>query len=194
MIKIQIKTVSGKVIFEYEKDNNTIKDTLLEALKTGGGLTRADLTWADLRGADLRGADLKWSALRGADLRGSNLKWANLTEADLRGVDLRGVDLKWAHLTEADLRGSDLRGADLRGANLRGAENKKLAKLPIYCKWQVSIKGEKINIGCKSKTIEDWDKWFDSNKEYDTPRDTEEFKQIEGVYLAYRSYYQHLKK
>ena len=149
MIKIQIKTVSGKVIFEYEKDNNTIKDTLLEALKTGGGLTRADLTWADLRGADLRGADLKWSALR---------------------------------------------GADLRGANLRGAENKKLAKLPIYCKWQVSIKGEKINIGCKSKTIEDWDKWFDSNKEYDTPRDTEEFKQIEGVYLAYRSYYQHLKK
>ena len=41
-IKIQIKSIFGSVLFEYSKENNTIKDTLCEA---------------NLRGADLRGAD-----------------------------------------------------------------------------------------------------------------------------------------
>lgn len=28
MIKIQIKSIFGNVLFEYEKENNTIKDTV----------------------------------------------------------------------------------------------------------------------------------------------------------------------
>lgn len=48
MIKIQIKSrFSWSVLFEYEKNNNTIKDTLIEAVKAR----------ADLRGAYLRGAN-----------------------------------------------------------------------------------------------------------------------------------------
>ena len=50
-VKIQIKSVFGKVLFEYEKEDNTIKDTLVEAVKRG-----ADLGGADLRDADLGGA------------------------------------------------------------------------------------------------------------------------------------------
>ena len=46
-IKIQIKNRwTGSVFFEYEKEDNTIKDTLIEAVKEG----------ADLRGADLGGS------------------------------------------------------------------------------------------------------------------------------------------
>ena len=41
--KIQIKSFFGSVLFEFEKENNSIKDTLVEAVKSG----------ADLRGADL---------------------------------------------------------------------------------------------------------------------------------------------
>lgn len=41
-IKIDIKSVFGNVLFSFEKENNTIKDTLVEA---------------NLRGADLEGAD-----------------------------------------------------------------------------------------------------------------------------------------
>ena len=48
-VKIQIKSVFGKVLFELEKENNTIKDTLLEAIKHS-----ADLCGANLRSADLR--------------------------------------------------------------------------------------------------------------------------------------------
>lgn len=44
--KIEIKSTFGDLIFEYEKENNTIKDTLLEAIKNG-----ANLRYANLNGA-----------------------------------------------------------------------------------------------------------------------------------------------
>lgn len=46
-ITIQIKTVFGSVLFEFSKENNTLKDTLREAVSCD----------ADLRDADLRGAN-----------------------------------------------------------------------------------------------------------------------------------------
>ena len=56
-IKIEIKNRwTGKVLFEYEKVNNTIKETVVEAVKKGADLRGADLSGADLSGADLRGA------------------------------------------------------------------------------------------------------------------------------------------
>ncbi len=82
--KIEIKSVFGNVLFEFEKENNTIKDTLVEAVK---------------RGVDLRGADLQGAYLRGADLRGAYLQGADLRGADLRGADLRGADFgEWGKL------------------------------------------------------------------------------------------------
>ena len=56
-IKLQIKSVFGKVLFEFEKENNTIKDTLKEAIKSSADLRYADLSSANLRSADLRYAD-----------------------------------------------------------------------------------------------------------------------------------------
>ncbi len=112
-IKIEIKNRwTGSILFEYLSENNTIKKTVSEAIKSGADLRGAYLCEADLRGADLRGADL-----RGADLCG-----AYLCGADLRGADLRGADLCEADLCEAYLRGAYLCGAYLRGANLRGAD------------------------------------------------------------------------
>ena len=114
--KIEIKSIFGKVLFEYKKNDNTIRDTIVEAIKRG-----ADLQDADLRGADLQDADLQDADLRGADLRGANLRYANLRGADLQDADLRGADLRGADLRGADLRYANLRGADLQDANLRGA-------------------------------------------------------------------------
>ena len=121
--KIQIKSVFGNILFEYEKEHNTIKDTLNKAVKSD-----ADLRGADLRGADLRGADLYGADLCGADLRGADLYGADLYGADLRDANLRGADLRGADLYGADLRGADLYGANLRGANLCGAKNSEIAQ------------------------------------------------------------------
>ena len=56
-IKIEIKNRwTGNILFEYSKENNTVLETLLEAIKGD-----ADLRGADLRGADLRGAIIDYN-------------------------------------------------------------------------------------------------------------------------------------
>ena len=77
--KIKIKSVFGPVLFELEKENNSVKDTLIEAVNNG----------AYLGDAYLRGADLRDAYLGGADLRGANLGDADLRDADLGDADLR---------------------------------------------------------------------------------------------------------
>lgn len=83
-IKIQIVSwLNGSILFEYEKEDNTVKDTLVEAVKRG----------ADLRDANLRGADL-W----GADLWGANLRGADLWDADLwdaKNINSDQTDYWW---------------------------------------------------------------------------------------------------
>ena len=128
-IKIAIKSwLNGEVLFEYKKENNTIKDTVLEAIKTSANLTSADLTSADLRSANLRYADLRYADLRYANLRFANLRSANLTSADLTSANLTSADLTSADLRYADLRSANLRSANLTSADLRSAN---LTKLPV---------------------------------------------------------------
>jgi len=164
MITIEIKSIFGKLLFTHTSEKNTILETLLRA--------------------DLRGADLE-----GANLRGANLEGANLEGADLEGADLRGADLEGANLLRANLR-----GANLEGANLEGAENKDLAYLPQICKWPHAIIGDKIKIGCKEKTILEWETFFNSGLEFDTSRGSEEFKQIQAIFESYKAYMNFLAK
>src|SRR3990167_5548392 len=84
-IKIEIKSwLNGSVLFEYESNDNTIKQTLEKAVSKGANLRYADLRDADLRDADLRDANLRYADLRDADLRDANLRYADLRDADLR--------------------------------------------------------------------------------------------------------------
>jgi len=121
-IRIDIKSVFGNVLFSFEKENNTIKDTLEEANLRGAELRGANLISANLGDAELRGANLGGANLRGAELEGANLAGANLGDAELRGANLISANLGDAELRGANLRGANLGGANLRGANLRGAE------------------------------------------------------------------------
>ena len=85
-IKIEIKHwITGAVLFEYESENNTIKDTLVKAVA---------------RGADLRDANL-----RGADLWGANLRDANLRDASLRDAKNLNSDYTdfWWHIHHEQL-------------------------------------------------------------------------------------------
>ena len=50
--KIQIKSVFGDLLFEYEKENNTIKDTVEEAVRQNVSLNRASLNGASLDGVE----------------------------------------------------------------------------------------------------------------------------------------------
>ncbi len=56
--KIQIKSIFGNLLFESEKEDNTVKDTVIEAVKSGADLSGADLSRAYLSGANLSGAKI----------------------------------------------------------------------------------------------------------------------------------------
>ena len=138
MIKIEIKSVFGKVLFIQEKDNNTVKDTLVEAVKNG-----ADLRGADLGGADLGGANLRCANLRGADLGGANLCGADLGGADLRGANLRCANLRgWGKISST---------SDILILGPIGSRNDYIT---IYH----TDKGIFIRCGCFSGTIDEFAK------------------------------------
>ena len=134
MIKIEIKSIFGKLLFVYEDKEATIKKAIEQAIK------------------------------------------------------------EKANLSSANLRSANLRSADLRSADLSSATNKETAIIPIYSKWSVSIKGDIIVIGCKQQTIAQWDEFFLSDREYDTKRDTEDFKRIQANYEAIKAYFNFLNK
>jgi len=113
-----------------------------------------------------------------ADLYNANLSNANLSNANLRHADL----------SNANLSNANLSNANLYNANLRHAKNKESAYLPLFCKWTFSILGDKIQIGCEKRTIKEWDLFFASKEVLSTPRGTDDFKQIEAVYLACKAY------
>jgi hypothetical protein len=122
MIKIQIKSVFGSALFEYEKENNTIKETVIQAVKSGAYLSGADLSGANLSRADLSGAYLSGAYLSRADLSGADLSGANLSGAYLSGANLSRADLSRANLSGASLSRADLSGANLSRASLYGAD------------------------------------------------------------------------
>ena len=151
-IKIQIKSIeNGSVLFEHKKKDNTIKDTLMEALKQNADIRGADLRGADIHGADLHGADLYGvnlsdanlcsACLSGASVYYAKLFGANLCEADLYGANLCGANLRGANLCEADLYGANLCEADLYGANLDGAKH--IPYIPIACPFDGAFIGWK---------------------------------------------------
>jgi hypothetical protein len=129
-IKLEIKNrYTGSVIFSYEKEDNTIKETLKQAILSDANLYSADLSDANLYSADLSGANLSGANLSGANLSGANLYSANLSGANLYSANLYSADLSRANLSGANLSGANLSGANLSGANLSGAN---LSRANLY--------------------------------------------------------------
>ena len=87
-MKIEIKSrFSGNVLFAHECEGNSVKVTLLEAIKAGADLRGADLRGANLSGANLSGADLSCADLRGADLSEIRSLWgATGNMAEIKSV------------------------------------------------------------------------------------------------------------
>ena len=55
------------------------------------------------------------------------------------------------------------------------------------------INGDNIEIGCKRKTIKEWKAWFDGSKEFETKRNSREFKMIYAHFKACAAYVEAMK-
>ena len=115
-ITIQIKSIFGKVLFEYTKLNNILKDTLEVAVKNNADLSDAYLSNANLSNANLSNADLSDAYLSNANLFNANLSNADLSNADLSNANLFNADLSNANLSNADLSDAYLFNAILSDA------------------------------------------------------------------------------
>ena len=59
----------------------------------------------------------------------------------------------------------------------------------MYCQWTHGItNGNLIHIGCEKRTIGEWDLFFASEEIISTQRGTQEFKQIQAIFEAYKAY------
>ena len=176
----------------WESDHATVRETLEAAVKAktylgGAYLGNANLGNANLVGANLVGAYLVGANLGGASLVNAYLGNANLGGAYLGNANLGGANLGNAYLVGAYLVGANLVGANLVGAYLGGAYLGDLATGP-FCKWRVYGKGDSITIGCKTKTITEWDSFFASDEQYETGRKSPAFLYIHANYLAQRAW------
>ena len=126
METIQIKSLSGSVIFEHTAENNTVTLTVEAAVSCGVSLAKANLVGACLAVADLTGADLT-----GADLTGADISWADLADANLKDANLKDANLKGAILKGAILEGANLERVILDMAYLVGAQN--IPYIPLSC-------------------------------------------------------------
>lgn len=126
MEKIQIKSLSGSVIFEHTTENNTVTLTVEAAVSCGVSLAKADLAGASLACADLAGANLI-----GANLEDADLSWADLIGANLEDANIKDANIKGANLEGALLKGADIERANLYGADLNGAKN--IPFIPLAC-------------------------------------------------------------
>ncbi len=170
----------------YNINNKLLHEGEAESLKEFVENRKTDLSGANLRFANLNGADLSEANLSVADL-----SEANLSKANLIGANLNGADLQWANLDKADLKWANLIDTKLRGTNLPIYSKNHVTfsvKSPNATIENISLNDIQIKIGCKEKSIPEWDRWFDSEEEYETKRGTFEFRQIEAHYEAVKAY------
>jgi Pentapeptide repeats (8 copies) len=185
MIKIQIKSRFGDLLFEYECEENTIRKTVEEAVKRSADLSSANLNSANLRSADLISADLS-----SANLSYANLSYADLRSADLSSANLRYADLSYADLSSANLSYADLRSADLSSADLRYATTNKRyiqvacigsnKRMTTYC-----FEDDFIWCGCFKGSLQEFE-----DKVNETHKDNEQYLK---EYIGFINYLKSLK-
>ena len=87
MITINIKSITGTILFTHTCDDNNLKLTVEKAVEEGTKLIGANLWGANLGGANLKGADLKGANLWGADLYGANLWNVKGDQTYIKNID-----------------------------------------------------------------------------------------------------------
>ena len=127
--KIEIKSIFGKLLFEFECENNTVKKTVEKAIESSANLSYANLHSTDLSSANLSSANLSYANLSYANLRSADLSSANLSYANLHSTDLSSADLSYANLSYANLSYANLSSADLSYAD----QNEGTLFLSIAC-------------------------------------------------------------
>ena len=101
-----------------------------------------------------------------------------------RGGYFRGGEFRGGYFLGGEFRGGYFLGGEFRGGVMGS-----------FSKWFVGLTYEgNIKIGCKTMTVQEWDKWFKGKEEFETKRNTPEFKRIYASYLSIKAYKEEMDK
>ena len=126
-MKIEIKhKFTGAVIFAYEKEKNTIKDTIEEAVRLNVSLAFSNLAYSYLEysnfeNANFENCNFEYCNLKNCNLQNCNFESANFKNASLQNADFENCNFKNANLKNASLENCNLESADLQNASLQNA-------------------------------------------------------------------------
>ena len=177
--------LSGEVIFEREV--NSIKELVEEAVKLRVCLNYAELNNAKLNNAKLDYAELNYAELDYAELNNAKLNYAKLNYAELYNAELNSAELNSAELNNAELYNAELYNAKLNNAKLNNAElyntnlnNAELNNVELHNVELHNVKGNMkeiknisvdkyhivfteniLAIGCKTFSYEEWENFKD---------------------------------
>jgi len=128
-MNIQIKHyVDGSILFEYDKEDNTISETLREAARQG----------ISLRGAELSFYNIDCVGLHDVDLRKAQFELSRIYNTNFYGTDLRGANFKRAIIIEssfdkANLLGANFKDSKIYSCHLEEALNVPDGQIPLAC-------------------------------------------------------------
>jgi len=122
------------------------------------------------------------------------LKDANVEHADIEFTELDRVIWNNGRWEGGTWRNGIWKDGRWEGGRWEGGLWEGGFRIPMS-KWFVTVSNDKlVKIGCKVKTIPEWDEWFAGSEEFDTPRDSEEFKLIRANYEAVKAFHLNMNK
>lgn len=120
---IEIKSITGAVIYQHDCIDNTIRFTVEQAIGEGYILDWADLREANLdfgyfSGGRFNGADFSGCTAKGADFKNCEAERANFRHSDLSFADFRAGKMVDAEFYSSDLSHADMADTDLENARM----------------------------------------------------------------------------
>jgi len=125
-----------------------------------------------------------------ANTNDENVEWGNGPESWIvwRGGVWQGGVWQGGVWWGGDWQGGDWQGGVWRGGVWQGGDWQGGAS-SIRSKYTITIQENGfVSIGCKTKSIPDWIKWFAGKEEFETKRDTVDFQMIHAHFLAVKAY------
>jgi hypothetical protein len=169
----------------------------------GGEFRGGEFRGGYFRGGEFRGGYFRGGEFLGGEFLGGEFRDGEFRDGEFFGGEFLGGAFLGGYFRGGEFRGGEFRGGEFRGGEFlggyflggeflggefRGGEFLGGTRAP-QCKWIYGLTPDgKIKIGCKEKTIEEWDQWFNSTHEYSTPRSSVEFTKIKACYEATKAY------
>jgi uncharacterized protein YjbI with pentapeptide repeats len=137
----------------------------------------------DFLGGNFLGGDFLGGNFLGGDFLGGNFLGGNFLGGNFLGGNFRGGNFFGGDFLGGNFFGGDFFGGDFLGGLM----------IP-HCKWVYGQDCDgKIIIGCKRKTIQEWEEWFAGTEEFDSKRGSEDFKKIQACFEATKTFMNFMK-